>query len=106
MHSLHAVERHIMSRLFYSVYGTVQRATLVKAKNFRHPLLKLIFKCFCIVTQMDLIVDSPDGTVSSLDVINASADLEKRMNITHAEEIIKRLIKDKWMSEVSLEMLI
>ena len=50
---------------------------------------------------MDLIVDSPDGTVSSLEVINAAADLEKRMNITHAEELIKRLIKDKWMSEVS-----
>ena len=47
-------------------------------------------------------MDSPDGTVSSLDVINASADLEKRMNITHAEELIKRLLKDKWMSEVSL----
>ena len=74
-------------------------------KNFRHPLLKIILT-FCIFVQMDLIVDSPDGTVSSFDVINASADLEKRMNMTHAEEIIKRLIKDKWMSEVSLEMLI
>ncbi|XP_020613730.1 non-structural maintenance of chromosomes element 1 homolog [Orbicella faveolata] len=50
---------------------------------------------------MDLIVDSPDGTVSSFDVINASADLEKRMNITHAEELIERLLKDKWMSETS-----
>ena len=54
--------------------------------------------------QMDLIVDSPDGTVSSLHVINASADLEKRMNMTHAEELIKRLIKDKWMSEVSPQL--
>lgn len=51
---------------------------------------------------MDLIVVSPDGTVSSLDVINASADLEKRMTITHAEELIARLLKDKWMSEVSI----
>ena len=51
---------------------------------------------------MDLIVASPDGTVPSLDVINASADLEKRMTITYAEELIARLLKDKWMSEVSI----
>lgn len=56
--------------------------------------------------QMDMIVDSPDGTVSSLNIINASADLEKRMNITHAEELIERLIQDKWMSKVRLPMLI
>ena len=59
-------------------------------------------KAFCVAMQMDLIVASPDGTVSSLDVINASADLEKRMTITHAEELIARLLKDKWMSEVSI----
>lgn len=58
------------------------------------------------VMQMDMIVDSPDGTVSSLNIINASADLEKRMNITHAEELIERLIQDKWMSKVRLSMLI
>ena len=56
--------------------------------------------------QMDMIVDSPDGTVSSLNIINASADLDKRMNITHAEELIERLIQDKWMSKVRLSMLI
>jgi len=55
---------------------------------------------------MDMIVDSPDGTVSSLNIINASADLDKRMNITHAEELIERLIQDKWMSKVRLSMLI
>ena len=56
--------------------------------------------------QMDMIVDSPDGTVSSLNIINASADLDKRMNITHAEELIERLIQDKWMSKVRLSMVI
>ncbi|KAL9980855.1 hypothetical protein ACROYT_G009494 [Oculina patagonica] len=50
---------------------------------------------------MDLIVASPDGTVSSLDVLNAASDLEKRMTMTHAEELIARLLKDKWMSESS-----
>ena len=31
--NLHAVERHILSRLFYSVYGTIKWATSVKAKK-------------------------------------------------------------------------
>ena len=51
--------------------------------------------------QMDLIVAAPDGTVSSLDAINAAADLEKKMSITKAEELITKLVQEKWMSEVN-----
>ena len=49
---------------------------------------------------MDLIVAAPDGTVSAMDVINAAADLEKKMTMTHAEELITRLVHGMWMSEV------
>lgn len=52
--------------------------------------------------QMDLIVTSTDGTVPSLDVTNISADLEKKMSVTHADELIERLCQDKWMSKVSV----
>ena len=51
---------------------------------------------------MDVIVTSPDGTVSSLDAMNIAPDLEKRINITRAEELLRRLVKDQWMSEVSV----
>ena len=54
---------------------------------------------------MDLIVAAPDGMASSMEVINAAPELEKamriKMSMTHAENLVKRLIKDKWMSEVS-----
>lgn len=50
---------------------------------------------------MDLIVTSPDGTVSSMDVINIGPDMDKKINITRAEELVGRLIKDHWMSESS-----
>ncbi|CAH3015839.1 unnamed protein product [Porites evermanni] len=51
---------------------------------------------------MDAIVTSTDGTVSSLDAMNIGADLDKRINITRAEELLRRLVKDQWMSEVSI----
>ena len=51
---------------------------------------------------MDLIVTSPDGTVSSMDALNTTADLDKKMTITHAEELIAKLVKDNWMSEVRM----
>ena len=51
---------------------------------------------------MDAIVTSTDGTVSSLDAMNIGPDLEKRINITRAEELLRRLVKDQWMSEVSI----
>lgn len=54
---------------------------------------------------MDLIVASPDGLASSMEILNATHDLEKtikiKMSITHAENLVERLIKDKWMSELS-----
>jgi len=52
--------------------------------------------------QMDLIVTSPDGTVSSMDALNTSSDLDKKMAMSHAEELIEKLVKDNWMSEVCL----
>ena len=51
---------------------------------------------------MDLIVTSPDGTVSSMDTLNIAPDLEKKMGITHAEKLVEKLVKDNWMSEASL----
>lgn len=48
---------------------------------------------------MDAIVTSTDGTVSSLEAMNIGPDLEKRINITRAEELLRRLVKDQWMSE-------
>lgn len=48
-----------------------------------------------------IIVTSTDGTVSSLEAMNIGPDLEKRINITRAEELLRRLVKDQWMSEVS-----
>ena len=51
---------------------------------------------------MDLIVASPDGTVSSMDALNITQDLEKRMSMTQGEKLITKLVKDNWMSEVSI----
>lgn len=50
---------------------------------------------------MDLIVASPDGTVSSMEALHIAPDLEKKMAITHAEKLIGKLVKDNWMSESS-----
>ena len=51
---------------------------------------------------MDLIVASADGTVSSMEALHVAPDLEKKMAITHAEKLIVKLVKDNWMSEVSV----
>lgn len=54
---------------------------------------------------MDLIVASPGGLASSVEILNAAHELEKtikiKMSMTHAENLVERLIKDKWMSEFS-----
>ena len=49
---------------------------------------------------MDLIVNSDDGTISSLDLINVAADLEKKMAYTYTEKLLKKLVVDKWLEEV------
>ena len=58
--------------------------------------------CCCILAKMDLIIASPDGTVSSMDALHVAPDLEKKMAITHAEKLIRKLVKDNWMSEASV----
>lgn len=63
-------------------------------------LVKLPNDSVYMSVQMDQIIASPDGTISSTDALNTAADLEKKMSITHAEELLKKLVKDKWMSEV------
>ena len=51
---------------------------------------------------MDQIVTSPDGTLSSMDALNITQDLEKKMSMTQGEKLITKLVKDNWMSEVSI----
>ena len=51
---------------------------------------------------MDLIVVSPTGLVLSVDLCNVAADLEKKMSITHAEVLMNRLVKSKWLSKVRI----
>lgn len=53
------------------------------------------------VFQIDLVINSDDGTVSSLDLINCAADLEKKMACSYTEKLLERLVHDKWMDEVT-----
>lgn len=75
---------------------------LVNTAEDEHSKMATDFSPFDIVffkKVMDQIIASPDGTISSTDALNTAADLEKKMSITHAEELLKKLVKDKWMSE-------
>ena len=60
-----------------------------------------LFILLCFL-QMDLIVVSPTGLVLSVDLCNVAADLEKKMSITHAEALMNRLVKSKWLSKVRI----
>lgn len=48
---------------------------------------------------MDLVVQSDDGTVTSVDLLHAAADLEKPMTASHAENLLELWVKDKWLSQ-------
>ncbi|KXJ21232.1 non-structural maintenance of chromosomes element 1 homolog [Exaiptasia diaphana] len=50
---------------------------------------------------IDLIINSDDGSVSSMDLMNVASDLEKKMLCTYAEKLLKRLVDDKWLTESS-----
>ena len=53
------------------------------------------------VVQMDLIVVSDTGTVSSIDLGNVASDLVKKMSLSYVESLLAKLVRDKWMSCVS-----
>ena len=44
----------------------------------------IVFLFLCLI-KLDLVVQSVDGTVTSVELINAAFDLEKTMNASHAE---------------------
>ena len=49
---------------------------------------------------MDLIIESESGIASSTDILNLTNDLEKRISKADAENVLRSLVKDKWLSEV------
>ncbi|KPP70463.1 Non-structural maintenance of chromosomes element 1-like [Scleropages formosus] len=49
---------------------------------------------------MDLIVDSENGTASSTDVLNCADSLQtKKMKKKETEQVLSRLVQDKWLNE-------
>ena len=60
--------------------------------------LKLFF--FNIFFQMDLIIESETCLASSTDILNLTNELEKRMSKADAENVLRSLVRDKWLSEV------
>lgn len=55
----------------------------------------------CLLAQMDLIVLSENGFASSTEVLNLADQLKpKKMRKREAEQVLQRLVQDKWLSEV------
>lgn len=48
---------------------------------------------------MDLVVQSEDGTVTSVELLHGAHDLEKAMAASQAEKLLGLWVKDKWLSE-------
>lgn len=54
-----------------------------------------------VLIQIELIVGSENGKISSTDILN-SADLltTKKIKKSESEQVLKRLVQDKWLNEV------
>ena len=49
---------------------------------------------------MDLIIESEASVASSTDILNLTNNLDKRMSKADAENVLRSLVRDKWLSEV------
>ena len=50
--------------------------------------------------QLDLIVESDTGMASSTDVLNLTSHIKEKISKEEAQSILRRLIKEKWLTEV------
>lgn len=51
--------------------------------------------------QIELIVGSEDGKISSTDILNSVDSLTtKKMKKSESEQLLNRLVHDKWLNEV------
>lgn len=51
--------------------------------------------------QIELIVGSENGRISSTDVLNSTDSLTtKKMKKSETEQLLNRLVHDKWLNEV------
>lgn len=54
-----------------------------------------------LLTQMDLIIDSENGTASSTDLLNCGDRLQtKKMKKKEMEYVLNKFVQDKWLNEV------
>lgn len=54
-----------------------------------------------IFIQIELIVGSENGKISSTDVLNSADSLAtKKMKKSETEQLLNRLVHDKWLNEV------
>lgn len=55
-----------------------------------------------VSTQIDLIVASDNGLALSTDILNSADTLTtKKLKKTETEQLLKRLVQDKWLCEVN-----
>ncbi|XP_031556913.1 non-structural maintenance of chromosomes element 1 homolog [Actinia tenebrosa] len=91
--------RHVVSEdngvLYFGLINTTEDEHSKMATDYSPNDITLFKKA------IDLIINSDDGTVSSLDLINCAADLEKKMACSYTEKLLERLVLDKWMDESS-----
>lgn len=59
-----------------------------------------------ILIQIELIVGSESGKISSTDVLNSADSLTtKKMKKSETEQLLNRLVHDKWLNEVETDVL-
>lgn len=57
--------------------------------------------------QIELIVGSESGKISSTDVLNSADSLTtKKMKKSETEQLLNRLVHDKWLNEVETDVLL
>ena len=55
--------------------------------------------------QIEAIVDTADGLLTSTDALNLTSQLDKKMLKNEAQELLTQFQRDKWLEIVSLDLI-
>lgn len=78
---------------YYALVTTAETEITRMSSDYADNELELFRKT------MDLIVSSENGKVSSTDVLNIADTLTKKLKKSEAEQVLNRLVHDKWINE-------
>lgn len=87
-------------RTFKGKHSSIQQSA-EDSKTFICHRLECLQTNLTVLIQMDLILGSETGSVSSTDILNSADSLQtKKLKKSETEHLLSRLVMDKWLNEV------